>query len=781
MNINSAFYGGTFLFCLGIYLYLFEKLPENIILPCVFVSVFITLLGIYFKKQERKLVYSGFLIFLLALGMLLGNHASKVTKNNILNFVGNDGIVTGKIIPQSIKYNDGGYATFLLSTKSFVVDGMVYNTDGKVRVSVNRIPQNIVLNDGEIISFGSEIREIQSLSNPSSKRFLQVTDDVFACASVRYEKIAFSGFVIEDWRTILEPFINDIKNKLRKILPGEEEAIVFAMLFGGYEGLSDETIKSFSVTGLIHILSVSGAHVAIIVAVSMWLLKKMRLKERYVVITTILTICFYGMLSGMSIPVLRAIIMATAILLGKALGREANAGKVLCLVLILLLAIEPKWLFDISLLLSFFATAGIIFLHPIIFERLKRVPSFIAMTFSITLSVQLATLPLVIYYFYQISIVSFLANLFILPAIEISLMISFVSLPFLYIFAPLASILLISTSFLLSFILRVTAYLASVPFAVVTIPALPNWLYFLYYIILLIIFFCFSFRYAKRLASLLCIVLTIFCSFYLYKDKEFSVHFIDVGQGDATLLISPENKAILIDTGSNSFYSNFDTGDKVIVPYLKHYGIKEIDLMILSHGHNDHAGGAAAIAKVMPVKEIWLANEKMSLDVERLVAVSKNAEIIKVKTGMKKTVGMIDFEVIHAANMDYVAQKKNAENSSVIKATYQGTTFLFMGDADTNTEKKLVNNISKIDVLKVSHHGAKSGSDENFLNKINPFLAVISVGKDNVYGHPADETLDKLDNMDIKVMRTDINGAVSIKIKDNNLLYFGYKENPEMF
>jgi competence protein ComEC len=557
------------------------------------------------------------------------------------------------------------------------------------------------------------------------------------------------------------------------------------MLLGGQEGIDGEIIRDFSTTGLIHILSVSGAHVVMIAGFVGWFLGRCRLSRKQAAPFVIAAIWFYALLSSFSIPVIRAAAMGTAVLIGRLTGRKADSGAILVFVLLLSLSYEPRWLFSVSLQLSFLAAAGIIYIYPRLKSRLAVLPEMPAAALALTLSVQIATLPFLANYFYQISLAAFLANIVILPLLEGCLIAAFFALPFLYILPPVGSLAFIASGLLLGIALRLTEFIASFPFAALAVPYLPPWLWSCYYLALLPAFDWLPGGFTKRgrliiCAGALCAVLTGF----LWRSDtsgRLAVHFMDVGQGDAALVITPQKRAILIDAGGRGFSGGYDAGERVVLPYLKYYGLKELQLLILSHGHDDHAGGAAAVAKNMPVREIWLPAGRFSDDVERLLQNSARSKKVVMAEDTAAKIDDAEIKVVYAPNSLYTARKKTAETSAVIKLSYQGRDFLFTGDITAATEREIAPLIGQISVLKVAHHGSGASSDPLFIGTLNPKLSVISAGGGNSYGHPAYETLERLCRQGSAALRTDLDGAVLVEIIHGELRWYTYKQNPEYF
>lgn len=204
-------------------------------------------------------------------------------------------------------------------------------------------------------------------------------------------------------------------------MPKEDAAAVFAMLFGGYQGLSEDLVADFQATGIVHILSVSGSHISLIAAVMAWLAAALRLPRAVSAALVLSCIAFYSILAGCVPPVIRSAIMGGLAFLALALGRERESRCILLLTGIFMLLWNPLLLFHISFELSYLATAGLLFLAPVFraWLRARGMPDVLAMGFAITLSAQLATLPVLAWYFGQVSLSALLANLLVVPILEL--------------------------------------------------------------------------------------------------------------------------------------------------------------------------------------------------------------------------------------------------------------------------------------------------------------------------------------------------------------------------
>jgi competence protein ComEC len=196
--------------------------------------------------------------------------------------------------------------------------------------------------------------------------------------------------------------------------------------------------------------------------------------------------------------------------------------------------------------------------------------------------------------------------------------------------------------------------------------------------------------------------------------------------------------------------SDFDVGERVVVPYLKHYGVRTLDYLVLTHGHKDHAGGAASVAAAVPVRNILLARESFTPSVQSLLRINHDQAIIPAFAGQTIVLDGVSFTVTHAVGDIRVTSSNEA--SSVVRVAYGAHSFLITGDLETPGEQDmLARGCEPVTVLKVGHHGSKTSSTGEFLQALAPEYAVISVGYNNHFGHPHPDTLYRLGEQKVRL------------------------------
>lgn len=344
---------------------------------------------------------------------------------------------------------------------------------------------------------------------------------------------------------------------------------------------------------------------------------------------------------------------------------------------------------------------------------------------------------------------------------------------------------MIPLSLSLNLLLLVAKYSSYLPFSKIYVP-IPNLIFFAFYYIF---FICIGWdklkEFRKKIANKiriqkvklfsLFLILIVILGIIHISPNDLKVYFIDVGQGDCSLVISPYGKKILIDGGGSKEVSNFDVGENTILPFLLHKGVTNIDIVMISHFDADHCNGLISILESINVKKVVISKQaSISEEYLKFVNIIKERKIPVqiVKRGDKINIDKQSyFEILHPAEELMDDQKGGLNiNSIVAKLVYKTSKekfrTLFTGDIEEKGEQELLNKEIELqsEVLKVGHHGSKSSTTENFLDKVNPKIALIGVGEKNTFGHPSSVVIERLTRRKIRIYRTDINGEIKMSI-----------------
>ena len=545
-----------------------------------------------------------------------------------------------------------------------------------------------------------------------------------------------------------------------------------AELTGDKSAMDDGDYLAMQETGLAHLFAVSGLHCAFLVTLLALLISR---RQRLLCAVTIPLLLFYMVMVGMSPSVVRACIMQIFLLIAPLFRRGSDPLTSLAAALLVILLCNPFAAASVSLQLSFSATLGMVLLSPRLYKLLtgwykgkcrplRAALCFVAANLSATLSAVVFTAPLTAWYFRIFVLVAPLSSLLAVPAAGWSFMAAFVTVLLGFVWLPLASLLGWISWALVRYILWIANGMMSWRYHAVyfTNPYLIYWLLFLYAAFI----GCAATPDGKRkylLASALS-VLTLTAAIWVNRqDYQYGVLTaltLDVGQGESVILTSGGETA-LVDCGSSNSYK--DPGG-LAADTLHSMGVRELSAVVVTHYHADHTNGLYEVLRRIPVQTIYLPDIEDEYGVrERLVSLAeeKGAQGTYVTKETADTLGDTILTIYPPV------QSGGDLNELGLTALASAGDFdlLITGDMSGSTEKKLVETyaLPDIEVLVVSHHGSRYSSNIRFLKAVTPEAAVISVG-DNNYGHPSEETLQRLLAIGADIWRTDQQGTIRITV-----------------
>lgn len=545
-----------------------------------------------------------------------------------------------------------------------------------------------------------------------------------------------------------------------------------AELTGDKSAMDDGDYLAMQETGLAHLFAVSGLHCAFLVTLLALLISR---RQRLLCAVTIPLLLFYMVMVGMSPSVVRACIMQIFLLIAPLFRRGSDPLTSLAAALLVILLCNPFAAASVSLQLSFSATLGMVLLSPRLYKLLagwykgkcrplRAALCFVAANLSATLSAVVFTAPLTAWYFRIFVLVAPLSSLLAVPAAGWSFMAAFVTVLLGFVWLPLASLLGWISWVLVRYILWIANGMMSWRYHAVyfTNPYLIYWLLFLYAAFI----GCAATPDGKRkylLASALS-VLTLMAAIWVNRqDYQYGVLTaltLDVGQGESVILTSGGETA-LVDCGSSNSYK--DPGG-LAADTLHSMGVRELSAVVVTHYHADHTNGLYEVLRRIPVQTIYLPDIEDEYGVrERLVSLAeeKGAQVTYVTKETADTLGDTVLTIYPPV------QSGGDLNELGLTALASAGDFdlLITGDMSGSTEKKLVETyaLPNIEVLVVSHHGSRYSSNIRFLKAVTPEAAVISVG-DNNYGHPSEETLQRLLAVGADIWRTDQQGTIRITV-----------------
>lgn len=399
---------------------------------------------------------------------------------------------------------------------------------------------------------------------------------------------------------------NLMKTKIEKLLPKETSGLCLGMLIGETSGIEENMQENFRDSNLSHILAVSGANVSYIIVSITYIFNKMYLRKRLSKIISIILLILFMLLTGCTSSVNRACIMAILMLIAELLYRKSDVYNNLAISALILLIINPYSLLDIGFQLSYMGTIGIVFLHDKIGNFIKinnKIVKYFFEMIAVTTCANLAIIPIMMFHFNTISLTFYFSNIIVGPILGIVVIIGFIMFFISLIFTPISSLIAIVLNLMLKFIIKIAEITANMPFSKITIIT-PSFFFIIVWYLIIIsisykqkvkIFYHKNNKLIKKIVSCILIIVLI-VNLIIKVDKKLEIHFVDVGQGDACLIITPLNKKILIDGGGSEFGS-FNVGEKTLLPYLLDRRINKLDYIIISHFDSDHVRFYSIFAK----------------------------------------------------------------------------------------------------------------------------------------------------------------------------------------
>lgn len=573
-----------------------------------------------------------------------------------------------------------------------------------------------------------------------------------------------------------------IKQNMDKILLKDTKDLAVGILLGVSSDIDSEVKQNFRDCNLSHMLAISGSHLTYLILGLNLLLNKKILGIRKCKVITIIIIIIFMLIVNMSSSIVRAGICTIISILGTLIYRKSDSYTAIAISLLFSLIKNPFSLFNIGLQLSYLATLGIIIFYTML-SKIKisegKLKKYIIENIISTLSANILILPITTYYFNTIPTNFLLSNLVAGPVLGISLIFELITVFISFISIKLAQIPGAVVNVCLILLTKITKIISKIPNITVVTPKIAS-VILIYIIILNVWLYTNKKNIYKNLkiSRLLCILIIIILIInFLNIERTMRIYFIDVGQGDSSLICTPTGKNILIDGGGSRTPEKYDVGEKVLLPYLLDRRIKKLDYIIVSHFDADHAQGIETVIDKIKVKNIVVSRQaSQSVEYDKIIKMckEKKIKIIDAKRGEKIVIDKYAyFDILHPGDilLDDGKGGLNA-NAIVAKLNYKMDnklfTVLFTGDIEYDAEQELVKeygNKLKSDILKVAHHGSKTSSSQEFINLVKPEIALIGVGKDNTFGHPNESVLERLRDLKCKIYRTDENGEISIKVK----------------
>ncbi|KRG15527.1 hypothetical protein ACA30_05380 [Virgibacillus soli] len=552
---------------------------------------------------------------------------------------------------------------------------------------------------------------------------------------------------------------------------------VNALIFGDRAFFAEDLLLAYQRSGIIHLLAISGLHVGFIMGFLYYFFKRIGLttEDTYWIFVCFLPV--YALITGANPPVIRATLMMFLLLSAKKWRLPFTTMDTIAISFLLFIMFNPYIIYQAGFQLSFAISLGLVVMS----NSLPKETSFFRTMFETSLTSMFISLPILMWYFYEFSLVSPIANMFFVP------LYSFIVLPstiFIWIlqFVHEETFSFVANVFAKLLILseQIVLYASSWKYSSI-LTGKPSGMALTFIMIGIGLYFILREKKQFHVVVALFPLLFIFIFYFalLNYPSKGEVIFIDVGQGDSIFIQLPYNRGnYLIDTGGQIEFSQeewreratpFDTGKNILIPLLKSKGVGKIDKLILTHADIDHMGASEELLNQIGIKEVHVPPnswEKPMMKKFLMLAEKKDVKITVSKGGTKWKNKSGTFSFLYPLNDTY----SDNNSSLVLLAHFGGLNWLFTGDLEKEGEVELIRTYGElpIDVLKVGHHGSKTSTSIELLEKIDPEFAVISAGRNNRYGHPHPEVLENLQRFNVKVFRIDEQGALHYKFSDKD-------------
>ena len=559
-----------------------------------------------------------------------------------------------------------------------------------------------------------------------------------------------------------------IKDTINGTLTDEEGNLLLAILLGDKDKLSEDIQESFKTSNLSHMLAVSGAHVSYIILGLTYVLQNSIIGKKNEKIVCIIFLLFFMAITNFTPSVTRACIMAILTLFSSIIYRKSDVYTNISVAALITLIFNPYSLLDLGFQLSYGGTIGIIIFIKRIQEKKSnsKVINYIKQMALVSIYANIIIIPIMMYHFNTVSFTFIISNIMASPILGIIVITGFLFIIASITVKPLTRLIAIFIKPILSILIKISQICSKLPFSNILVVTPYMFNVISYYAIIL---YCIKSKKNNKCKIIICLLIVlILINFIIYIfPQKLRIFFIDVGQGDSTLIITPDKKTVLIDGGGSD---SFDVGEKVLLPYLLDRRILKIDYVLISHFDTDHCGGILTIMEKVKVKNIIISEQaEHSENYERFkkLMIHKKIRLIEVKKGDKIKIGRYsEFKILFPTSR-LLSENPLNNNSIVAQFNYNNFKMLFTGDIEKLAEQQILKAEKaeiRADILKVAHHGSKTSSIPEFIKAVKPKIALIGVGKNNTFGHPNQQTIKNLENIKCRIYRTDLQGEIIIKI-----------------
>lgn len=722
-------------------------------------------------------------------------------------------------------YNDGEELTLIAIVDSNKEEKEYKDTykikteykDTNLILSVNK-NKNIELEYGDKILIKGEFVEPSESRNYGGFDYKEYLKSIKIHGTIKADSVEI---LAKNSNNPIFTFANNInlkiKENINKLIPEKYSAIFTGLILGDTSKVEEEVNDNFKIANISHVLAISGMHITYIV-IGIEIILKNGIGKRKTRIITIIVLVIYMFITGFSPSVVRASLMGIIMLISKLIHRKNDIWTSISLSLLILLVYNPFLILNVGLQLSYLGTIGIVCFNKNVYNFLRKLKirnkkikyrinrKFILFMdkikeiLSVTLSAQIVILPILLFNFNILGIYFFISNILVSVIIGPIIIVGFVCILISFISIEIAKILSIFMSVGIQILISISE-ISHLPFSKIYIPTPKVWQIVIYYIGVIVInkiYISFNlkepdftsirirnlvallkFKFGQNRKKILKVLIVFVSLFFILNiiPKKLKIHFVDVGQGDCTFITTPQNKTILID-GGGSMSGEYDVGKSTLLPYILDRGYTKVDYVFISHFDQDHVGGILTILEELRVGQVYISKQEQdSENYQKFLKIVKDKKI-KVKVLKQGDCLKIEknlyFDILWPIE-EQIQENILNNNAMVMKLRYGKFSMLFTGDIEEVAEEKILDfykekndngeAILKSDVLKVAHHGSKTSTTQKFFEKVSPEICLIGVGKNNMFGHPTEEVLERINGT--KIYRTDEDGEIILEINNN--------------
>ena len=609
-------------------------------------------------------------------------------------------------------------------------------------------------------------------------------------SAYNFQNIAYS-LQVEEYSILKEAnlfdkAINKVRSKFLEIttsLSGDARELLPGLILGDTRNQSLALSQDMKNSGLTHLTAVSGGNIAILLLAIIWLCQKFRFTIKKQIVTGLFTLIIFALLVRTEPSVVRASLMGAISLLGLFTGTRRHGISALVTTICIALLVDPNLAVSWGFCLSVFATVGLlVFTRPFankISELVPRIPESLSVLIAVALSAQISTAGLIAGFSGQITLWSIPANLLASPVIPFVTILGYLSLVFSNFYTPFAYLFGYLAAFFANWIGFLAHYFASNETSIIHVPKGIIGFLLISFIMALSAFLIFLVTKTKieNKRTLIISIFLVLISSLILKTKDvknwpirnWQFVMCDVGQGDGLVLKDSTGKVLVVDVGPNGQLMN---------DCLKKLGVKTIDVLMLTHFHADHVEGLELVKNRHKIQKVYLTwIEDPVYEVERTKQLLNDVLTFHIKSGEVISLGELKIQCLWPTKIKMNLGSIPNNSSLVNLVTIKNASFLLTGDIEPPAQEAIQKlwKIPQVDVVKVPHHGSKF-QDVNFPKWTRARIALISVGQENSYGHPAKLTLDLYRDSGMQVLSTDEVGSIAIGISADDSIQVSTKD-----